>query len=199
MHLAGGNRVQVHCEMNNNSVYSFYLLGCLLSIIAQIQYSSAIGKYKDASGALSGTANQSLHEVVAQLNFTNGKFEWEGGSFPYDETVPEKDATAFYHKAVLVAPIVGSVLMISLVIAGVYALRQYEIPELHRERDAEAICNKCAHTRTHGLRSKLHSYVIRLFAISGHKHDAFFIQMDPKSRTENAGTRETLDARETLV
>lgn len=129
------------------------------------------------------------------LNFTNGKLIWEGGSFPYDETKDEENDNAFYNRAVIVAPIVGSIFIVFLVVVGVYSLRQYDIPDLTRDKDVESLCENCSQTRrTAGIRYKIQHYVMRIFDV---KQDAYLVRIDPKYRTVNC--KDLGEARETLV
>ena len=134
---------------------------------------------------------------LQQWNLTLGKLDWEGGSFPYDEEKPEENDSVFYNRAVLVAPIVGSVFIIILLFVGIYSLRHYEIPEMTRGKDVESLCENCSRTRTEGIRNKIQNYVMRLFDVSIVKQDAYFVQMDPRSRTVDI--TENRQARETLV
>ena len=134
--------------------------------------------------------NSSLQQFPP-LNFTNGKFIWEGGSFPYEETKDDDKNSVFYNRAVIVAPIVGSIFIVFLVFVGVYSLRQYDIPELTRGKDVESLCENCTRTRADGIRYKIQNYVMKIFDV---KQDAYLIRMDPRSRTLTRGS-----ARETLV
>ena len=129
------------------------------------------------------------------LNFSNSKLDWEGGSFPYEDNPHQDNDNVFYDRAVVVAPIVGSVFIIFLVVVGVYLLRQYEIVDLPHGKDVEALCEHCSRTRTSGIRYKIQNYVMRIFDVSNAKQEAYFVQMDPRSRT----TGENIEARETLV
>ena len=128
------------------------------------------------------------------LNITDGKFIWEGGSFPFDETQDSDNDSAFYDRAVIIAPIVGSIFIVFLVVIGIYSLRKYDVPETPRGKDVESLCEHCSRTRAEGIRFKIQHYVMRIFDV---KQDAFLIRMDPRSRTLNRG--EFKEARETLV
>ncbi len=137
------------------------------------------------------------------MNLTNRNFDWEGGPFRYEDKKYDNEAdSSFYKKAVLVAPIVGAIFMISLIFAGVYALRHYDVPECTRGKIDIEVCSTCSKLRKQGFQNKLHNYVMRLFAISANKHEAFFVQMDPRSRMAESGVPSrgtTRSARETLV
>ena len=139
------------------------------------------------------TRNASMH--FSPFNITNNKLVWEGGSFPYEETRHDDHDNVFYNRAVIVAPIVGSIFIIFLVVIGVYSLRQYDAPELTRAKDAESPCESCTHSRADGIRYKIQNYVMRIFDV---KQDAaYIIRMNPGTRTLARG--EIVDARETLV
>ena len=144
---------------------------------------------------LNSHVNRNTSLQFSPLNFTNGKLVWEGGSFPYEETQNDDHDSVFYNRAVIVAPIVGSIFIVFLVFVGVYSLRQYDVPDSSsRDKDVESPCENCTRSRATGIRYKIQSYVMRIFDV---KQDAYLIRMNPRSRTVNRG--EILDARETLV
>ena len=143
---------------------------------------------------LNNHASRNSSLQFSPLNFTNGQLIWEGGSFPYEETQNDDHNSVFYNRAVIVAPIVGSIFIVFLVFVGVYSLRQYDVPELTRGKDVESLCENCTRSRADGIRYKIQNYVMRIFDV---KQDAYFIRMSPRSRTVDR--RDIADARETLV
>ena len=121
-----------------------------------------------------------FHHVT---NFTEGQFIWEGGSFPYHEPDPD-EGREFYEKAILIAPIVGSIFLVIIVATGIYALRHYgsDTIELQQDRMCSYHGHDCKHKKQAKVfGEKMRYYVSKLWDNSN-KSDAMFVKMEDRTR-----------------